>query len=119
MPSDQHKTPPIRELLWHIIRFMKKTFQIIKLIFLFLSILLCLAIPVIGLASTAINYHGICYGFTDGQSACSWLEYARNEIFWASFIFIPLLFLASMIWLFMAALQFIAEIKGKKINKVL
>jgi hypothetical protein len=83
-----------------------RIFRLIKLIFLVASILLCLAIPVAGLVSTAFGWEGVCYGFTDGQSACPWWEYARNEMFWASFLFIPLLFGASMVWLVMAALQF-------------
>ncbi len=95
---------------------MNRTFRIIKLIFLGLAVLLCLAIPIIGLASTAITYDGTCHGFTDGQAQCSWMEYARNEIFWSSFIFIPLLFITSIAWLIMAAVQFAAEIKQKKDN---
>jgi apolipoprotein N-acyltransferase len=93
---------------------MNRAFRIIKLILLVLGILLCLAIPVAGLASTAVNWHGICYGFTDGQSACTWWEFARNEMFWSSFLFIPLLFLASIAWLGMAAAQFIAEMIQKR-----
>lgn len=93
---------------------MNRTFRIIKLIFLALGILLFLAIPIIGLASTAITYDGTCHGFTDGQAQCSWMEYARNEMFWASFIFVPLLFLASIAWLIMATVQFIVEMKQKK-----
>jgi len=46
---------------------MQRTFRIIKLIFFGISILLCLAIPVAGLVSTATSWEGICYGFTDGQ----------------------------------------------------
>ncbi len=97
---------------------MNKTFRIIKLTFLALGILLLLAIPIVGLTSTALTYHGTCYGFTDAQAQCSWMEYASNEMFWASFIFVPLLFLASIAWLIMAAVQFIMEMKQKrKINE--
>ena len=93
---------------------MNKAFRIIKLAFLVSGILLCLAIPIVGLASTAINYDGTYHGFTDGQSQCTWMEYARNEMFWTSFIFVPLLFLASIAWLSMAAVQFIVEMKQKR-----
>jgi len=93
---------------------MNRVFRIIKLIFLVLGILLCLAIPIIGLVSTATTYHGICSGFTDGQSPCTWMEYARNQMFWSLFIFIPLFFLASVVWLIMAAVQFIVEMKQMK-----
>jgi hypothetical protein len=92
-----------------------RIFRIIKLIFLVISILLCLAIPVAGLVSTVTSWEGICYGFTDGQHDCSWWEFAGTEMFWASFLFIPLLFGAAVIWLVMAALQFIvAKVKKRK-----
>ena len=97
---------------------MTRVFRTIKLIFLVLSILLCLAIPVAGLVSTATSWEGICYGFTDGQHACSWWEYAGTEMFWASFLFIPLLFAAAVIWLVMATAQFIAA-KVQKREEIL
>jgi hypothetical protein len=87
---------------------MSRAFRLIKLFFLGASILLCLAIPVAGLVSTAVGWEGICYGFTDGQAACPWWEYAFNEMFWASFLFIPLLFIASLVWMGIAAVQFVA-----------
>jgi hypothetical protein len=95
---------------------MNRTFRIVKLIFLVLSMLACLAIPAVGLVSTAVNYQGVCPGFTDGQAPCPWWMFARNEMFWASFIFIPLLFLAAVAWLVMAAVQFITSLKNRKNN---
>ena len=95
---------------------MQRTFRIIKLVFLGISILLCLAIPVAGLVSTATSWEGICYGFTDGQHDCSWWEYAGTEMFWASFLFIPLLFAASLVWIGIAIIQFVME-KIKKNNE--
>ena len=92
---------------------MQRTFRIIKLIFLGISILLCLAIPVAGLISTVTGWEGICYGFTDGQHDCSWWEFAGTEMFWASFLFIPLLFAASLVWIVIAMFQFVME-KVKK-----
>jgi hypothetical protein len=86
-----------------------RAFRIIKLIFLVASLLLCLAIPAAGLVSTATGWHGVCQGFNHEQHACPWWEYAGTEMFWASFLFVPLLFAASIIWLVMAALQFIAS----------
>ena len=91
---------------------MTRVFRIIKLVFLVLSILLCLAIPAAGLVSTATNWEGICYGFTDGQHACPWWEYAGTEMFWASFLFIPLLFAAAVVWLVMAVAQVIVGRKS-------
>lgn len=93
---------------------MNRTFRIIKLIFLAAGILFCLAIPIVGLGSTAINYEGICYDSTDSQSPCPWMEFARNEMFWASFIFIPVLFLAAVVWMLMAVVQFIVGMRKQK-----
>ena len=95
---------------------MTRVFRMIKLIFLVLGILLCLAIPVSGLISTATSWEGFCYGFTDGQHECSRWEYAATEMFWASFLFIPLLFGASLVWLGMATAQFIAA-KAQKLKE--
>lgn len=78
----------------------------IKLVFLLAGILLCLAIPVAGLVSTVNGWDGTCRGFNHDEWACPWWEYAGTEMFWASFTFIPLLFLAAVVWLVMAALQF-------------
>ena len=94
---------------------MNRAFRIIKLIFLIAGILLCLAIPVAGLVSTATSWEGICYGITDSQHPCPWWEYAGVEMFWASFLFIPLLFGAAVIWLGMAVIQFaIAQVRKRK-----
>jgi hypothetical protein len=84
-----------------------RAFRIIKLVFLVAGVLLCLAIPVVGLVSTAIGWEGTCQGFNHDTRACPWWEYAGTEMFWASFMFIPLLFLAALVWLAMAAAQFI------------
>jgi hypothetical protein len=96
---------------------MNRAFRIIKLLFLGVALLLCLAIPVIGLASTAINWQGICYGFTDSQSPCPWWEFARNEMFWTSMVFIPFLFLAALAWILMAAAQFVVGFLEKRKNE--
>ncbi len=93
---------------------MNRTFRIIKLIFLVLAVLTILAIPVVGLVSTAINYHGICHGFTDSQVPCAWWQFAGYEMFWSSFILIPLLFVMSIVWLGMSLIQFVASMKTRK-----
>lgn len=96
---------------------MNRVFSIIKLIFLVIGILLCLAIPVAGTVSTITSWEGVCYGFTDGQHSCPWWEFAGTEMFWASFLFIPLLFAAAVIWLLMAVLQFIVAKAQKQKEK--
>jgi len=98
---------------------MQRAFRIIKLIFLGLSVLLCLAIPIAGIVSTTTSWEGICYGFTDSQHDCPWWEYAGTEMFWASFLFIPLLFAASVVWLVIALIQFVIEkVKRKKQTRI-
>ena len=93
---------------------MERVFRLLKRITLIAGLLLLLAVPASGLISTARNYAGVCYGFTDGQAPCPWWQYAVNEMFWASFIFIPFLALATLLWLGMSAAQFIASLIQKK-----
>ena len=75
-----------------------KAIRIIHLIFLALALCFMLAIPVLGVGSTAANWDGICYGFTDGEWSCPWWEYAQNEMFWAAFIFFPLIIMTLGLW---------------------
>ncbi|MDX9993400.1 MAG: hypothetical protein RBS68_15270 [Anaerolineales bacterium] len=94
---------------------MNRKIRILKLIFLVIVLLLCLAVPIFGLVSTATSWHGSCYGFTDGQWQCPWWEYAQTEIFWALMIFIPVLFVLSLAWIGMACVQFIlAQLEKRK-----
>lgn len=86
---------------------MKRAFRIIKLVTLVMAILLLLAIPITALVSTATSWQGVCHGFTDGQVDCPWWKYAGYEMFWASFIFIPFLFITAIAWLGMSLAQFI------------
>lgn len=52
-----------------------------------------LAIPAIGLLSAATTYTGMCHGFTDSSSSCSWTTYAINESFWVMLLLtVPNLF---------------------------
>ena len=96
---------------------MTRTFRVIKLIFLAISILLCLAIPVAGVVSTVKGWHGACQGFNHDYWDCPWWEYAGTETFWASFTFIPLLFVAALVWLVMVAVQFVvAKVHKRKIE---
>jgi hypothetical protein len=92
---------------------MARAFRIIKRVFLIVGLLLLIAIPVIGLISTGINYEGICHNSTAGQWECTWWEYAGNEMFWAIFIFIPYLFIASFMFLGMSLTEFIVSLVRK------
>jgi hypothetical protein len=97
---------------------MNLAFRIIKFIFLVIGLLLLLSIPVSGLVSTAVNWKGVCYGFTDGQWECPWWEYAGDEMFWAMFIFIPFLFIATLVFLGMSLAQFIVSLAQKRRQKI-
>ena len=97
---------------------MNRAFRIIKFIFLVIGLLLLLSIPVSGLVSTAVNWKGVCFGFTDGQWECPWLEYAGDEMFWAMFIFIPFLFIATLVFLGMSLAQFIVSLAQKRRQKI-
>jgi len=92
---------------------MQRAFRIIRLIFLGISILLCLAIPVVGLISTATSWEGVCESVS-GLYACPWWKFAGIEMLWTSFFFIPLLFAAAMVWLAMSAVQFVRGMMKKQ-----
>ena len=76
-----------------------KAIRRLNLVFLVVSLCLLLAIPVLGIGSAMSNWHGMCYGFTDSQWECPFLEFAKNEMFWASFMFIPPLVMVLAAWL--------------------
>jgi len=87
---------------------MNRIFRNIKLVFLVLSILLCLAIPVVSLISTALNWHGDCnfaLAYTFGQP-CTWWQFAGLEMLSVSFFAIPVLFLTLLVWLGIMVVQF-------------
>ena len=105
-----------KEHLYSLVNLLPVTriFRIIKLIFLVISIMLCLAIPVTGLVSTIRGWEGFCDS-ANGLFACPWWKFAGNEMLWMLFLFIPLLFAAAVIWLAMAAWQFImARVQKRK-----
>jgi hypothetical protein len=96
---------------------MNRAFRIVKLLTLLIAILLCLAVPVSALISTATSWHGVCHGFTDGQVDCPWWKYTGYEMFWASFGFAPFLFVAAIVWLGMALAEFIQARLRKRRQK--
>ncbi len=78
---------------------MRVRFRIIWIVLLVLTGLLLLGVPIAAGASTALDYSGKCYGFTDGAWDCTAWEYARNEAFWASMIVMPFFFVLLAAWL--------------------
>jgi hypothetical protein len=93
---------------------MNRIIRIIKLLFLGIALLLCLAVPVIGLVSTAQHWQGICSDLNGGQLPCTGWDYARGEMFWTLMVFIPFMFVTSLVWIGMALVQFIVSQLAKR-----
>jgi len=90
---------------------MSRRFLIIRNIFLVLSILLILAIPVVSLLSTALFWHGSCSELFPFGDSCTWWQYTMVNVILISFIAIPLLFVTLPVWLVMVGVQLYAERK--------
>ena len=93
---------------------MERAFRVVKRTFLIAGLLLLLAVPVSAAVSTAVHYQGTCSDTSGTGWACSRWEYAAAEMFWALFIFIPFLFLATLVYLGMSLAQFIAAKPWKR-----
>lgn len=91
-----------------------KAVRIIKWIFLILGVCFLLAIPVTGISLAWANWEGICYGFTDSQVPCTWWEFAKNEMFWNSLMFVPLTVMNLGAWLVINIIQKVARAKRRK-----
>lgn len=78
---------------------MRIRFRVIWIVLLVLTGLLLLGVPIAAAASTALDYAGKCYGFTDGAWDCTAWEYARNEAFWVGVIAMPFFFVLLAAWL--------------------
>lgn len=96
---------------------MQRAFRLIKRIFVILTLLLLLAVLVIGLASAAFNWRGVCDDIAYGERPCTWWEFARSEIFWATFLLIPFLFVAAVAYFGMSLAEFIAQFARKQKEK--
>jgi hypothetical protein len=74
-------------------------FRTIFLVMTVITLLVLLAPILLGLISALFTYHGKCYGFTDGSWACSWQEYAPDQVFWSAVLDIPLSMYIIPCWL--------------------
>jgi hypothetical protein len=80
---------------------MSRKFQITKNVFLVLTTLIILAIPVASLIITANNWQGGClFG-----ASCPWWEFAGIIMFGISPKFIPFLVATSLVWIVMSVFQ--------------
>jgi hypothetical protein len=87
-------------------------YRILVPILIAATVLLLLTPPLLGLAIGALNYHGTCYGFTDGSWPCSWQEYTSDQVFWSALMDIPLGFFLLACWLVFAGLWFFTRRRG-------
>jgi hypothetical protein len=74
-------------------------FRMVFLVMTVLTLGLILTPLILGSASAVFSYHGKCYGFTDGSWACSWQEYASDQVFWSALLEIPLTMFLIPCWL--------------------
>jgi len=93
---------------------MKKTFQWINRILLGLGLLLVLVVVIGGLISAALNWQGTCEDASGVQMTCSWGRFALQEMFWGAFLLIPYFFLATLVYLVMTLVQFIASLRKRR-----
>jgi hypothetical protein len=85
---------------------MKKVFRLLTRILVIIGLLLVLAVLLIGIISTAINWQGVCDLAEGATEPCSWFQFALGEMFWSLFLFIPYFFLAALSLLGMSLYQF-------------
>jgi len=90
---------------------MHKFLKIARATILVLIILILFAISAIAILSTALSWDGTCYGFTDGSWACSWTEYAKNEMGWMAIFSIFPLFLLGISWILLTIIHFYTKRK--------
>lgn len=93
---------------------MERAFRVVKRIFLILTVLLLIVVAAIGLFSALFNWQGVCDQADGTQAPCSRLGFAINEMFWATFLFIPFFFIATLVYLGMSLAQFIAMLVVKR-----
>ena len=86
---------------------MSRKFRIVKTVFLWLSIVLFLAIPIGSLISTALFWQGTCSWFFTFGEKCTWQTYTMLGIITISIFVVPVLFVTFSVWLSMTAAQFI------------
>jgi hypothetical protein len=82
-----------------------KTVHVVNWILLIVSVCLLLVVPIMGVWSGFTTWDGNCYGFTDGKTPCSQWEYIQNEMFFSSFLFVPLLVMTLGVWLVVNIIQ--------------
>lgn len=85
---------------------MSRKFRIVKTVFLWLSIVLFLAIPVVSLISTTLFWEGACSWFFTFGEKCTWQTYTMLGMVTISIFIVPFLFVTFSVWVSMVAAQF-------------
>jgi hypothetical protein len=93
---------------------MERLIRIIKRLFLILGALLLLVVLAVGIFSAFSNWQGVCEPTSGVQVPCSRVEFMLREMFWGIFLFIPYLFLATLVYLGMSLAQFITSLAQKR-----
>ncbi|MCS7011419.1 MAG: hypothetical protein N2049_01825 [Anaerolineales bacterium] len=86
---------------------MPRLFRSVKRFFWLAALVLLVTIPITGVLSAALHWRGVCSDLHGGNVPCSWGRFAIGEMFWASFLFIPFLFVAVLVHLGMALMEFL------------
>lgn len=89
---------------------MQRRFRSVSRFFWLATLFLLAIIPLFGVASALWNWHGVCLDRHGAEFACSWGRFAVQEMFWAVFLLIPFLFLAALVHLGMAFIEFIVSL---------
>lgn len=84
---------------------MNRSFKIIKSVFLWLSILLFLAIPAVGLFATIFSYNGTCSGMFSFDQPCAWWQYMAITMIYTAYFVVPALAVTFLVWLAMTLIQ--------------
>jgi hypothetical protein len=85
---------------------MNRTFRVIRSGFLLLSILIFLAIPIVGLSATVFSYTGTCSGAFSFDQPCAWWQYTAITMIYTAYFAVPALAVTLFIWLIMTVTQF-------------
>lgn len=92
---------------------MHRRFRSIRRFFWLATLFSPVVILLFGVTSALWNWQGVCLDRHGVEFACSWGRFAVQEMFWATFLLIPFLFLAALAHLGMALIELIVSLTRK------
>jgi hypothetical protein len=92
---------------------MSRVFLVTRSVFLVVSILLFLAIPVIGFFATVFSYNGTCSGVFSFDQPCAWWQYMALTMIYTAFFALPPFLVTLLIWAVMTLIQLFTTRKKK------